>query len=117
VVYSKYVTNTIFFAVPCHLGFVMPRPGLAQIPSSYPNKPIHLNKKKHKVDTPPRNFSSETGINRTTDSSTLFLLIAPTGPSTFTALMRLTAELIQSSLSYLNPLKERELDLRGASPS
>jgi U2 small nuclear ribonucleoprotein A' len=28
--------------------------------------------------------------------------------------MRLTAELIQSSLSYLNPLKERELDLRGA---
>lgn len=31
-----------------------------------------------------------------------------------TATMRLTAELIQSSLSYLNPLKERELDLRGA---
>jgi U2 small nuclear ribonucleoprotein A' len=30
--------------------------------------------------------------------------------------MRLTAELIQSSLSYLNPLKERELDLRGAFP-
>ena len=29
--------------------------------------------------------------------------------------MRLTAELIQTSLSYLNPLKERELDLRGAS--
>lgn len=28
--------------------------------------------------------------------------------------MRLTADLIQSSLSYLNPLKERELDLRGA---
>ncbi|KAI6247439.1 U2 small nuclear ribonucleoprotein A' [Erysiphe necator] len=27
--------------------------------------------------------------------------------------MRLTTELIQSSLSYLNPLKERELDLRG----
>ncbi|KAI9809195.1 MAG: U2 snRNP complex subunit [Sarcosagium campestre] len=27
--------------------------------------------------------------------------------------MRLTAELLQSSLSYLNPLKERELDLRG----
>ncbi|KAI9679455.1 MAG: U2 snRNP complex subunit [Caeruleum heppii] len=27
--------------------------------------------------------------------------------------MRLTAELIQSSLSYLNPLKDRELDLRG----
>jgi len=27
--------------------------------------------------------------------------------------MRLTAELIHSSLSYLNPLKERELDLRG----
>lgn len=27
--------------------------------------------------------------------------------------MRLTAELINSSLSYLNPLKERELDLRG----
>ncbi|UNI21995.1 U2 snRNP complex subunit [Purpureocillium takamizusanense] len=27
--------------------------------------------------------------------------------------MRLTAELIQDSLSYLNPLKERELDLRG----
>ena len=26
---------------------------------------------------------------------------------------RLTAELIQQSLSYLNPLKERELDLRG----
>ncbi|KZZ94169.1 hypothetical protein AAL_05136 [Moelleriella libera RCEF 2490] len=26
--------------------------------------------------------------------------------------MRLTAELIQDSLSYLNPLKERELDLR-----
>ena len=28
--------------------------------------------------------------------------------------MRLTADLINSSLSYLNPLKERELDLRGA---
>ncbi|KAH0569236.1 U2 snRNP complex subunit [Trichoglossum hirsutum] len=28
--------------------------------------------------------------------------------------MRLTADLIQSSLSYLNPLKERELDLRDA---
>ena len=27
--------------------------------------------------------------------------------------MRLTAELAQNSLSYLNPLKERELDLRG----
>ncbi|KAL8918861.1 MAG: hypothetical protein Q9208_007118 [Pyrenodesmia sp. 3 TL-2023] len=27
--------------------------------------------------------------------------------------MRLTAELIQASLSYLNPIKERELDLRG----
>jgi len=27
--------------------------------------------------------------------------------------MRLTAELINSSLSYLNPLNERELDLRG----
>ncbi|MCJ1351190.1 MAG: U2 snRNP complex subunit [Icmadophila ericetorum] len=27
--------------------------------------------------------------------------------------MRLTAELVQNSLSYLNPLKERELDLRG----
>jgi U2 small nuclear ribonucleoprotein A' len=27
--------------------------------------------------------------------------------------MRLTAELINDSLSYLNPLKERELDLRG----
>jgi hypothetical protein len=27
--------------------------------------------------------------------------------------MRLTAELINNSLSYLNPLKERELDLRG----
>ncbi|KAF4632147.1 hypothetical protein G7Y89_g5975 [Cudoniella acicularis] len=27
--------------------------------------------------------------------------------------MRLTTELIQNSLSYLNPLKERELDLRG----
>ncbi|OJD16789.1 U2 small nuclear ribonucleoprotein A' [Emergomyces pasteurianus Ep9510] len=27
--------------------------------------------------------------------------------------MRLTVELIQDSLSYLNPLKERELDLRG----
>jgi len=28
--------------------------------------------------------------------------------------MRLNAELIGNSLSYLNPLKERELDLRGA---
>lgn len=28
--------------------------------------------------------------------------------------MRLTAELLHESLSYLNPLKERELDLRGA---
>jgi hypothetical protein len=28
--------------------------------------------------------------------------------------MRLTAELIKDSLSYLNALKERELDLRGA---
>ena len=30
--------------------------------------------------------------------------------------MRLTPELIQNALSYLNPLKERELDLRGAEP-
>lgn len=29
-------------------------------------------------------------------------------------MVRLTADLIQNSLSYLNPLKERELDLRGA---
>lgn len=29
--------------------------------------------------------------------------------------MRLTADLIGHSLSYLNPLKEREMDLRGAS--
>jgi hypothetical protein len=29
--------------------------------------------------------------------------------------MRLTAELSHNSLSYLNPLKERELDLRGMS--
>lgn len=28
--------------------------------------------------------------------------------------MRLTVELIQNSLSYINPLKDRELDLRGA---
>jgi U2 small nuclear ribonucleoprotein A' len=28
--------------------------------------------------------------------------------------MRLTADLINNSLSYINPLKERELDLRGA---
>lgn len=28
--------------------------------------------------------------------------------------MRLTTDLINQSLSYLNPLKERELDLRGA---
>jgi len=28
--------------------------------------------------------------------------------------MRLTVDLINNSLSYLNPLKERELDLRGA---
>lgn len=28
--------------------------------------------------------------------------------------MRLTNDLINNSLSYLNPLKERELDLRGA---
>src|SRR4051812_33082993 len=32
----------------------------------------------------------------------------------FTGEMRLTADLINSSLSYLNPNKERELDLRGA---
>lgn len=30
-----------------------------------------------------------------------------------TIIMRLTAELIQHALSYLNPLNERELDLRG----
>ena len=30
--------------------------------------------------------------------------------------MRLTAELINNSLSYLNPLKEREMDLRGVFP-
>jgi len=29
--------------------------------------------------------------------------------------MRLTTDLINHSLSYLNPLKERELDLRGMS--
>lgn len=33
--------------------------------------------------------------------------------STYTITMRLTPDLISSSLSYLNPLKERELDLRG----
>jgi hypothetical protein len=27
--------------------------------------------------------------------------------------MRLTVDLLQNSLSYINPLKERELDLRG----
>jgi hypothetical protein len=32
----------------------------------------------------------------------------------FISEMRLTADLINSSLSYLNPNKERELDLRGA---
>lgn len=31
--------------------------------------------------------------------------------------MRLTAELINGSLSYLNPLNERELDLRGTIPT
>lgn len=30
--------------------------------------------------------------------------------------MRLTSELINNSLCYLNPLKERELDLRGMVP-
>ena len=30
--------------------------------------------------------------------------------------MRLTAELIHASLSYINPLNERELDLRGTNP-
>ncbi|KAI8289233.1 putative serine/threonine-protein kinase [Colletotrichum sp. SAR11_57] len=34
-------------------------------------------------------------------------------PTRSTPKMRLTAELIRDSLSYLNPLKERELDLRG----
>lgn len=34
-------------------------------------------------------------------------------PNRKTTKQRLTAELIQHSLSYLNPLKERELDLRG----
>lgn len=34
-------------------------------------------------------------------------------PHTTAVKMRLTAELITSSLTYLNPLKERELDLRG----
>lgn len=33
-----------------------------------------------------------------------------------TCTMRLTTELLTSSLSYLNPLKERELDLRGKPP-
>ena len=50
-------------------------------------------------------------ITRTPLSS--HLKKAPSEPyAAFT--MRLTAELIQNSLSYLNPLKERELDLRGA---
>jgi hypothetical protein len=31
--------------------------------------------------------------------------------------MRLTPDLINKSLSYLNPLNERELDLRGALPT
>ncbi|GAB1204647.1 hypothetical protein APSETT445_003310 [Aspergillus pseudonomiae] len=35
------------------------------------------------------------------------------GLVTHTAAMRLTVELIQNSLSYINPLKDRELDLRG----
>ena len=45
---------------------------------------------------------------------TLPLLLETTAPGEDHPKMRLTAELIQSSLSYLNPLKERELDLRGA---
>lgn len=34
-------------------------------------------------------------------------------PNASTAKMRVTADLINNSLSYINPLKERELDLRG----
>jgi hypothetical protein len=34
-------------------------------------------------------------------------------PASTAATMRLTAELITNSLSYINPLLERELDLRG----
>jgi U2 small nuclear ribonucleoprotein A' len=31
--------------------------------------------------------------------------------------MRLTGELVHNSLSYINPIKERELDLRGTAMS
>lgn len=57
--------------------------------------------------TPPRKRNSEDlPIERTK-----YQLHNPQPPPT----MRLTADLIGHSLSYLNPLKEREMDLRGAS--
>lgn len=42
------------------------------------------------------------------------LSIGPEHEVQYLATMRLTVDLINNSLSYLNPLKERELDLRGA---
>ena len=48
-------------------------------------------------------------------STSLPNLPRPSASPCLAATMRLTADLISSSLSYLNPLKERELDLRGTS--
>jgi hypothetical protein len=58
---------------------------------------------------------SRFGLNIIDLTEVVDILVSPYYYCYFTiAIMRLTAELVQSSLSYLNPLKERELDLRGA---
>ena len=46
-------------------------------------------------------------------SSACVPVVVTSPASQLTCTMRLTVELIENSLSYINPLKERELDLRG----
>lgn len=46
-------------------------------------------------------------------SSACISVVVSSPASQLTYAMRLTVELIENSLSYINPLKERELDLRG----
>ena len=77
---------------------------------SQPHNSI-LNRSHHNLETVPANPFSISQTNRTP----LLSHLKNASPEPYTPFtMRLTAELIQTSLSYLNPLKERELDLRGA---
>ncbi|KAL8807914.1 MAG: hypothetical protein Q9182_000380 [Xanthomendoza sp. 2 TL-2023] len=72
----------------------------------------HFARKPH--DPRPTMLYAGDGVSDLSAARETDLLFAKKGHDLITySTMRLTAELIQNSLSYLNPLKERELDLRG----